>query len=447
MPLGKIIFIRSVGNGMIVTSDGYQSPPNQWGLIANRTAVGGWERFLVIDRGNGNVAFQAQSNGKYVTADYGGNSPLIANRTAIGGWETFKWITLPNGDFALQAAANGKYVSADGYWNPQWTIVADRTAIGGWETFTWTISNTTSYYYTPVNVTDGIASHFFYDATYPKDASFIRTYSLGLVANTPMSWQVGDLTGLIVPPSVATTFQRGYQNTIGSTAVQLYGTGAGFYINSNYLEGGHPTAAEGYVGGAHVSYSWNKNEVQPWAELGKGARLRFQHDVKLTKWDSTKQGDECTAYYQGALIVATTDPVLGAPHEVDFQWTFGVWDSRHTHAESIHPDLPPSQMHQVDTYYATGTQYTTKESFSSNTNDSPAFDTTKRTYASYLTWDHVLSLISWYRSQFGVQLSIDPKDYWIGLISSGPEMYIAPTTGWCQFGTSLDNFYLLAYGP
>jgi hypothetical protein len=42
--------------------------------------------FDQVDTGDGYVALRAHANGLYVTA---GDSPLIANRTAIGAWEKF----------------------------------------------------------------------------------------------------------------------------------------------------------------------------------------------------------------------------------------------------------------------------------------------------------------------------------------------------------------------
>ena len=61
------------------------------GVVANRNAIGGWETFKLIDRGNSNVALQA-ANGQYLCAEGGGGNGVVANRNAIGGWETFKLI-------------------------------------------------------------------------------------------------------------------------------------------------------------------------------------------------------------------------------------------------------------------------------------------------------------------------------------------------------------------
>ena len=106
-------------------------------LIANRTAIGQWEQFDLIDVGNGNgdVALLSHANGKYVTAEDAGAQPLIANRTAVGPWETFHIEVQPNtgGAIALLARANGCYVTATNA--GQGPLVASTTQVGGWELF------------------------------------------------------------------------------------------------------------------------------------------------------------------------------------------------------------------------------------------------------------------------------------------------------------------------
>jgi hypothetical protein len=125
----RTISLRSVANNDYVTAEDAGADP----LIANRTAVGLWEQFDVIDAGSGTIALRAQVNGKYVTAENAGADALIANRTAIGLWETFTLITNSNGTVSLLAQVNGKYVTAeDAGASP---LIANRTSIGPWEQF------------------------------------------------------------------------------------------------------------------------------------------------------------------------------------------------------------------------------------------------------------------------------------------------------------------------
>ncbi len=127
-PTNVTTSIKALANNLWVCADNYGNNP----LIANRTSVGTWETYDVIDLGNHNIGLRAHANNLYVCADNAGSSPLIANRTAIGGWETYQVVPVPGG-LALKAAANGLYVCADNYGNAP--LIANRTSPSGWETF------------------------------------------------------------------------------------------------------------------------------------------------------------------------------------------------------------------------------------------------------------------------------------------------------------------------
>jgi hypothetical protein len=126
---GSQISLKAHANGKYVTAeDGGSSP-----LIANRDSVGYWETFDEVDLGNGNVALNAHADNKYVTAENGGSSPLIANRDTVGQWETFQLVHNSDGSISLKAAANGKYVTADNAGSSP--LIANRDTIGQWEEF------------------------------------------------------------------------------------------------------------------------------------------------------------------------------------------------------------------------------------------------------------------------------------------------------------------------
>lgn len=127
-----ISFMSQADNKYVTAEDaGAQS------LIANRTAIGQWEQFDLVDagQGNGDVALRSHANGLYVTAEDAGAQPLIANRTAVGPWETFHLDIQPNtgGAVALLARANGCYVTATNA--GQGPLLASATQVGGWELF------------------------------------------------------------------------------------------------------------------------------------------------------------------------------------------------------------------------------------------------------------------------------------------------------------------------
>ncbi len=128
-PTPSVVALRARANNRYVVAENGGAAA----LIANRTSIGPWEKFDLIDRGGGNIALRAQANNQYVCADNAGASPLIANRAAIGGWETFALIRNADGTVSLRAQANGRYVTAEN--GGAAPLIANRTAIGLWEKF------------------------------------------------------------------------------------------------------------------------------------------------------------------------------------------------------------------------------------------------------------------------------------------------------------------------
>ncbi|NUR29058.1 MAG: lectin, partial [Catenulispora sp.] len=124
-----VVSLRAHANGKYVTAE----TAGAAALIANRTAIGPWEQFDLLDVGNGNIALRAHANNMLVCADNAGASPLIANRTAVGSWETFALVHNADGSVSLRAAANNSYVTAENAGAS--SLIANRTAIGGWESF------------------------------------------------------------------------------------------------------------------------------------------------------------------------------------------------------------------------------------------------------------------------------------------------------------------------
>jgi hypothetical protein len=124
-----VISLRAHANGMYVCAENAGASA----LIANRTAIGSWETFDLLDAGNGNVALRSHANNMIVTAENAGASPLIANRTAVGLWETFQLIHNPDGSVSLNALVNNMYVCAENAGAS--ALIANRTAIGSWESY------------------------------------------------------------------------------------------------------------------------------------------------------------------------------------------------------------------------------------------------------------------------------------------------------------------------
>jgi hypothetical protein len=126
---GSAVSLWAHANGDIVTADNAGASP----LIANRTSVGNWETFDLINNSDGSVSLRAHANGDIVTADNAGASPLIANRTSIGPWEEFDLINNSDGSVSFRAHANGDIVTADNAGAS--ALIANRTSVGPWESF------------------------------------------------------------------------------------------------------------------------------------------------------------------------------------------------------------------------------------------------------------------------------------------------------------------------
>lgn len=128
-PSAPTVGLRAMANNRIVTAEaaGGQS------LIANRTAVGPWERFAWQGLGGGRVAIRALVNQQFVTAESAGAQPLFANRRYLGPWETFDLVNNADGTVSLRSLANGRFVTAEAAGGQP--LIANRTAIGVWEKF------------------------------------------------------------------------------------------------------------------------------------------------------------------------------------------------------------------------------------------------------------------------------------------------------------------------
>lgn len=136
-PIGATISLKA-SNGLYVSarsnSDG--TAP----LQAVATSVDEWERFTVVDAGNGMTALLAQANGKYVSAWQNTvNAPLTAAATAVSGWESFRWAVTGAGGAGLLSYANGQFASAwqDTNESADAPLQARSPRLQSWETFQW----------------------------------------------------------------------------------------------------------------------------------------------------------------------------------------------------------------------------------------------------------------------------------------------------------------------
>ena len=101
----------------------------QKAITASRSWIQGWEKFVVVDAGNGRIALRG-NNGKYISSE-NGKKPMHCNVNGVWGWQKFKVIQLGNGKIALKGS-NGKYVSSE---NGNRPMICNRKRIGSWEKF------------------------------------------------------------------------------------------------------------------------------------------------------------------------------------------------------------------------------------------------------------------------------------------------------------------------
>ncbi len=111
-------------NGRYVSSENGKKP-----ITANRTRIGSWEKFKVVDAGNGKIALKG-NNGKYLSSE-NGKKAMHCNVNHLGAWQKFKVVQLGNGRIALKGN-NGKYVSSE---NGKKPMNCNRSRIGSWEKY------------------------------------------------------------------------------------------------------------------------------------------------------------------------------------------------------------------------------------------------------------------------------------------------------------------------
>lgn len=122
--------LKAMANDQYVAAENAGADP----LIANRSTVGTWERFSIVDNGDGTVALLSLANNLYVSADMNNNGTLIARQTYVGSWERFQMIHNADGTVSFRALVNNKYVCADLATGAP-TLIANRDEIGTWEKF------------------------------------------------------------------------------------------------------------------------------------------------------------------------------------------------------------------------------------------------------------------------------------------------------------------------
>ena len=125
----KVVALKSVQNCKYVRAGmGKESY-----LAAFSRGVGIWEKFKLINFGNGVYALRSLKSGKYVRTGIGNKSYLAANSDKVEAWERFHLVSLGGGQFALQSLQNKRYVRAG--MGKESYLAAYNNHIYGWEKF------------------------------------------------------------------------------------------------------------------------------------------------------------------------------------------------------------------------------------------------------------------------------------------------------------------------
>ncbi len=139
-PFGSNVSFKTAAKGLYVVAENGGS-----GIInANRSAVGPWETFRLIDLNggsltSGDVVNLASDKGTYVVAENGGGGTLNVDRPNAGPWEEITILKangsgkIHSGDIVLLRTKNGQFIVAEDGGGGR--VNANRTAIGPWEQF------------------------------------------------------------------------------------------------------------------------------------------------------------------------------------------------------------------------------------------------------------------------------------------------------------------------
>lgn len=123
-PYGQTIWLQN--SGKYVSSNNGTSA-----ITCDRPSFDGWEKFDVIDAGNGKVALKG-TNGRYISSE-NGTAAMNCNRESYSDWEKFDWVVV--GTQVALRGNNGRYVSSE---NGATTgMNCNRESYSGWEIFNW----------------------------------------------------------------------------------------------------------------------------------------------------------------------------------------------------------------------------------------------------------------------------------------------------------------------
>lgn len=137
-PTGSVIWLQN-GSKYVSSNNGTSA------MTCDRTSIGGWEKFTIVDAGDWKIALLG-NNGKYINSQ-NGTSAMTCTSSAIAGWEAFEWVDV-NGQVALKGF-NGKFVCSEG--GSTSGMNCNREIVSGWESFTYATTSKSALVSTSIN--------------------------------------------------------------------------------------------------------------------------------------------------------------------------------------------------------------------------------------------------------------------------------------------------------
>ena len=196
-PVGQTVWLQATVNGRFVAADLTRAGA----LIADRTEVRSWERFLVTDGADqdpATVALRAEANGRFVAARPGAVVTAADDQASPAG--RFAWEPQPDGSVCLRSQNTGAYVVAeDAGASP---LRADRSACQGWERFAWGVASGAGLV--------AAAPETLSLAAYPNPASGRATVAFALPDAAGVELAVYDVLGRRVALLAEGAFEAGH---------------------------------------------------------------------------------------------------------------------------------------------------------------------------------------------------------------------------------------------
>ena len=289
----------------------------------------------------------------------------------------------------------------------------------------------TNYFYQPETITN-ISGRAFSDSSSPAHLLNMSTFGETAAAvSTPITWAVGDFTGLY-PASPVNNFQRGISNGwYGSCAVQISGSQEGCMVHTFSIPGG-----SGYnynLANAQVNYKWNYADGNcPWSSTGAFLSINFNMQIPAVYMANGAVG----YVYTSVLLQDTNGNICWLQPQ--------IFDTRGAPNTEYCGWDPGTKSAYANTYYSSNqTRYCSMSPGSSASTGSHW--TGWKSYGVNISTTNLLNAINDINHQFGGTLSTNPADYRLILLTIQDEIYWPVGNGY--IGMSVSNLSAYAFYP